>query len=168
MSNNPIQNLVDLFNLLPHPEGGYYSETYRSKGVLSQAALPAHYNGDRNFGTAIYFLLTRGNFSAFHKIKQDETWHFYAGDALLVHMISPEGHYSVVKIGSAYSDGEVPQFTVPGGYWFASECAPESNYSFVGCTVYPGFDFDDFVLANSQQLAQLFPQHRTIIERLTR
>ncbi|HEX5150315.1 MAG TPA: cupin domain-containing protein, partial [Parafilimonas sp.] len=81
---------IDHLQLKPHPEGGYYGETYRSSGVIPASALPL-FKGDRNYSTAIYYLLEQGDFSAFHRIKSDECWHHYAGDTLLIHILNPDG-----------------------------------------------------------------------------
>jgi predicted cupin superfamily sugar epimerase len=162
------KELVEKLNLEPHPEGGYYRETYRSSGIIPQNGLGAHYSGSRNYCTGIYFLLTNKNFSAFHKINQDEMWHFYEGSPLRIHMIDTKGDYMYQDIGTNLHIDEVPQFTVPAGVWFASEVVKGGNYSLVGCTVSPGFDFDDFVLATNKKLNKLFPKHKDIINRLTR
>lgn len=163
-----IKKLVATFNLLPHPEGGFYKETYRSDGVIRKDALPKNFSGDRNYATAIYFLLTSENFSAFHKIEQDEIWHFYDGSPLYVHVIDKEGNYTRHEVGIDIDAGQVPQLVVPAGCWFASSVKEEDSYSFVGCTVAPGFDFADFELANYETLAQEYPKHKEIIKKLTR
>jgi len=159
--------LVQHFNLLPHPEGGYYKETYRSAGQIPAHALPG-FTGDRNMATAIYFLLVKGNFSAFHRIKSDECWHFYAGDPLLVHVIHTNGSYELIRLGNNIANNEQFQAVVPVGAWFASETAPGGEFSFVGCTVAPGFDFTDFELAEAEALCKVFPQHASLIKRLCR
>ncbi|MGB1296418.1 MAG: cupin domain-containing protein [Flavobacteriales bacterium] len=163
-----IETLVDRFGLFPHPEGGFYKETYRSLGKISSDSLPQDIEGERNYSTAIYFLLTSESFSAFHRIKQDEIWHFYDGAPLEVHMISPEGVYSMVEVGRDFENGQQPQFMVPAGYWFGSRVKQGGAFSFVGCTVSPGFDFKDFELAEFEKLSQVFPKHTSIIEQLTR
>ena len=162
------EQLIDLLNLQKHPEGGYFKETYRSEGVIPSEVLKDGINGDRNYCTGIYFLLTSGNFSAFHRIKQDEMWHFYEGSPLVVHMIDNQGNYSFQKIGLDFEGGQVPQFVVPKGVWFASEVQEPDSYSLVGCTVSPGFDFKDFELAKKDYLLAEFPSHSEIIDRLTR
>jgi predicted cupin superfamily sugar epimerase len=165
MSIDSIQDLVDRLDLLPHPEGGFYKETYRSD--LSQIPPDALKIGEqRNLSTAIYFLLTKGNFSAFHRIKQDELWHHYIGDPIAVHIISPEGKYAKLLLGKDLEKGELPQHMVKGGTWFASETLGE--YSLAGCTVAPGFDFADFEMAQREDLANHFPVHREIIGLFTR
>ncbi len=160
--------LIKLLDLQPHPEGGYFKETYRSEGVVPESGLPNEYSGARNYCTGIYFMLTAGNFSAFHKINQDEMWHFYDGDPIRVHVITPAGDYFNQLVGRDLINGEVPQFVVAGGCWFASEVVEGGAYSFVGCTVAPGFDFADFDLASRKQLIELFPFHQDLIQRLTR
>ncbi|UAY52309.1 cupin domain-containing protein [Ferruginibacter albus] len=162
------QQLIKQFSLQPHPEGGYYKETYRSAEVIPVKVLDKRFKGDRNFSTAIYFLLEQGNFSAFHKIQSDECWHFYAGGLLLIHVIHINGKFETIKLGSDLQKGEVFQYVIPAGCWFASEPAPGTEFSFVGCTVAPGFDFDDFTLAKADVLAKTFPKQETIIRRLCR
>lgn len=162
-----INDIIKKFDLSQHPEGGYFKETYRSSGTIKNENLNPEFIGDRNYSTGIYFLLTSDSFSAFHKINQDEMWHFYLGTTLKLHMISPEGKYSYVLIGNDILNNEVPQFVVPAQYWFAAEVIQENSYAFTGCTVAPGFDFKDFVLPERKELIQLFPQHKEVITRLT-
>ncbi|SHH03999.1 cupin domain-containing protein [Flagellimonas flava] len=165
---NRISQLISNFGLQPHPEGGYFKETYRSDGLIPKISLPSHYPGNRNYATAIYFLLTSDTFSAFHRIKQDEIWHFYEGSPIKLHVISETGAYTEQLIGTNFSAGEVPQFVVPGNHWFAAETVEPNSYSFVGCTVSPGFDFADFVMADGTGLAAQFPDLGDVIGRLTR
>lgn len=162
------QQLIQQYNLQPHPEGGWYKETYKSNEHLSVDALPERFNGKRVFSTAIYFLLAQGNFSAFHRIKSDECWHFYAGDPLLIYLIQPNGSLHIVHLGNDIEKGQMFQYVVPANCWFASIPAPGSNFCFVGCTVAPGFDFVDFELANATELAALYPQHQNFITPLCR
>ena len=157
--------LIEKLSLLPHPEGGYFKEIYRSQ-QSSQLGKP--YNGQRSFSTSIYFLLTSDQFSAFHKISQDEIWHFYKGSPIHLHIIYPEGKYQLVKIGNNLEKGEVPQYVVPGGHWFAAEVINPNSYSLVGCTVAPGFDFLDFELAKQNDLTTICPQQKKLISQLIR
>jgi len=160
--------IIRKLELIPHPEGGYYKETYRSAESIPVQGLPGRFKGQRSFSTSIYYLLQQGDFSAFHRIKSDECWHFYAGGPLLVHMIRLSGEYSVTKLGSDLSKDEVFQFVVPAGSWFGSEPAPGSRFSLVGCTVAPGFDFQDFEIAGKEDLLNQFPRYREIISRMCR
>lgn len=119
--------------LQAHPEGGYYKETYRSKGTTVTP------HGIRNHSTAIYFLLEKGNFSAFHKIKSDELWHFYTGDPLSVYIIHPNATLEEIQLGLNPEKGQCPQAVVPANSWFASKVAGEGRFALAGCTVAPGF-----------------------------
>ncbi len=168
MDNLTIAEIVSHYQMLPHPEGGYYKETYKSSTLIPHNALPQSFTGDRAFSTAIYFLLDKGNFSGFHRIKSDECWHFYAGQTLHVYVLYDDGKLETIKLGRDVLNGETFQFVVPANAWFASEPAPGSTFSFVGCTVAPGFDFADFELAEAEELSKEFPQHESVVKRLCR
>jgi uncharacterized protein len=160
-------------NLEPHPEGGFYRQTYQADLILPRAALPPNFTGPRAVSTAIYFLLEGKSFSAFHRLRSDELWHFYAGAPLLLHVIGESGEYSKILLGSDPEAGEELQAVVKAGCWFASHLrdshARETNsFALVGCTVAPGFDFTDFELAKREELTRRYPQHRLLIEMLTR
>lgn len=159
---------IEGLKLQPHPEGGYFRETYRSEGIIPQSVLPAGFSGPRSYATGIYFLIERNNFSAFHRIASDESWHFYAGGGLLVHVIHADGRYECMQLGSEIHSGAVFQAVVPAGAWFASECATNAEFALVGCTVAPGFDFADFELAKADELSALFPDREELIRRLCR
>jgi uncharacterized protein len=165
---NTAQQFIDHYGLLPHPEGGWYKETYRSSEIIPAASLPARFGGDRNFSTAIYFLLEQGNFSGFHKIKSDECWHFYSGQVLHVYVLHEDGKMDIIKLGSDILNGELFQFVVPANCWFASRPAQESAFCFVGCTVAPGFDFTDFEMAKGEELIRMYPGHAEIFNELCR
>jgi len=159
---------VEKHQMLPHPEGGYFTETYRATEQIPKAALPDRFNGSRAFSTAIYFLLEGHHFSALHRIQADEVWHFYAGDPLEVFVIHPvSGALKIIRLGPDPDAGEVFQAVVPAGAWFGSRPVAGAAYSLVGCTVAPGFDFADFELAERVALLAEFPQHRAVIEGLT-
>jgi len=170
MSQSPDPaRLVQDLGLVPHPEGGYYRETYRSPETIPEAALPARFPGARNLATAIYFLLGPGDFSAFHRIRSDETWHYYTGSCGLgIHVIGTDGRYRLVRLGSRTEAGETFQATVPAGAWFASEPVDPAGFALVGCTVAPGFDFHDFELAGGEALSREHPALAGLIRRLTR
>jgi len=163
-----VQQLIRHYQMQPHPEGGYFLQTYRSSGSIPHAVLPEGFTGDRPFSTAIFFLLEQGNFSAFHRIRSDECWHFYEGHPLLVHILLQDGTLITVRLGSDIGNGELFQYVVPANCWFASEPAPGSDYSLVGCTVSPGFDFTDFEMADAATLAGLYPGQSALIQRLCR
>lgn len=163
-----VDILVKALDLIPHPEGGFYKETYRSPVKLTQQCLSPDFSGERNIATGIYFLIEKGNFSALHKIKSDETWHFYAGDALEVTEIDESANLKITAIGPDILKGQAFQYTVKANTWFGSRVSAAGNFSLVGCTVYPGFDFNDFEMAERSVLVKQFPQHKSIITELTR
>jgi predicted cupin superfamily sugar epimerase len=154
---------IEKLGLLPHPEGGFYKETYRSEGsiVLDNKKVRPH-------STAIYFLMEAANFSAFHRIQSDELWHFYDGDPLEVFYFDKNGLLIRILLGSNPEKGEEMQAVVPAKAWFGSRPCDGSLYSLVGCTVSPGFDFEDFEMAKKNQLLMEYPEHAKIIEELTR
>jgi predicted cupin superfamily sugar epimerase len=162
-----IEEIIKSLNLLPHPEGGYYKETYRSVGNINTDSLDESYNGKRSYSTCIYFLLTSGNFSAFHKIKQDEIWHFHEGSPIKLHTISENGIHQEYIIGNNFSAKQEPQLVVNGNHWFAASINEENSYALVSCTVSPGFDFNDFILPKRSELISKFPQHKELIQQYT-
>jgi predicted cupin superfamily sugar epimerase len=160
--------IIRHLRLEPHPEGGYYRETYRSGGLIPHAALPPEFSGDRAYATAICFLLEAGGFSAFHRIRSDECWHFYQGVALNIYVLEPTGGLTVIRLGADLPNGDVFQAVVPAGRWFASRPAEPQGYALVGCTVAPGFEFADFEMASAEGLIAEFPQHASLIRQLCR
>ncbi len=163
-----MEEIISHLNLKPHPEGGYFRETYRSDNYINEDSLTSNYEGKRNYSTCIYFLLTSNIFSAFHRIQQDEIWHFYSGSPIRLHTISETGIHSEFIIGNDFAKEQVPQLVVTGGFWFGAEVINPNDYSLVGCTVAPGFDFADFELPTRQKLISLFPENEKIITRLTK
>lgn len=154
--------------LEPHPEGGYYRQAYKSDLVLKKEGLPASFAGARAASTAIYFLLQGEEFSAFHRLQSDEVWHFYVGSPLVVHVLERDGRYSKILLGNDPEAGDVLQAVVKAGCWFASQVRDGKGFALVGCTVAPGFEFEDFEMANREELIGEYPQHRRVIESLTR
>lgn len=112
--------------------------------------------------------MTSDDFSAFHKINQDETWYFHEGTSIKIHQIAPDGTYSFVTLGNNIIKKQQFQYTVPAEYWFGATVEKDNSYALVGCAVAPGFDFNDFVLANRHKMIDLFPQHTDIIKSLTK
>src|SRR4051812_47863883 len=105
------QDYIEYLQLMPHPEGGFYKETYRSGGSIAPACLTG-FSGARSYSTAIYFLLQAGDFSAFHRIKSDEVWHFYSGGGLFIHVIEPGGDYYCIRLGNNINQNELFQYVV--------------------------------------------------------
>jgi hypothetical protein len=159
---------VERLKLEPHPEGGYFRQTYKADLTITREALPAGFNGARAASTAIYFLLEGQNFSAFHRLRSDEVWHFYAGSPLFVQVIDPSRERRSIFLGNNPDAGQTLQAVVPAGCWFASHVWDWKSWALVGCTVAPGFDFADFEMGKRAELIREFPEHREVIERLTR
>jgi hypothetical protein len=156
------QRLVALLDLAPHPEGGFYRETWRSP--LALAGLP---RGERAASTAIYFLLPAGTFSALHRVESDEAWHHYDGDPVELHLLDDAGTHLRVLLGRDLAAGQRPQHVVPAGTWQAAVPVGD-RYALCGCTVSPGFDFRDFAMPPREELTRRFPQHAELVARLTR
>ena len=152
------QQLIDALGLLPHPEGGFYKETYRSELTLE--------GQERNLLTSIYFLLTSENVSRFHRIKSDELWYFHAGSPLIVHTLSERGHEQH-HLGLDLSKGQQPFLWIPKDTIFGSTVLEKESFSLVSCAVAPGFDFRDFELFERPKLLAAYPEYREIVERLT-
>ena len=155
---NEIQSIVAQLGLQPHPEGGFYRETYRSEKTLEGT--------ERQLITSIYFLLTGTNVSRFHRITSDECWYFHAGNPIVVHTLTPDGHTGFI-LGNDLKNGQLPFYLVPGGTIFGSCMLDDKGYALVSCAVAPGFDFSDFELFETEQLLREFPEHEAIIRKLT-
>lgn len=160
MPETDLNYIIKELNLMPHPEGGYFSETYRSDAVIPAAS------GERNVSTAIYYLLRSKDISRFHRIRSDEVWHHYMGTAVTIHIIHEDGLYEAKQVGKSLEDGEKPQCVVPAGAWFGATVDQENSFALCGCTVAPGFDFEDFEMADRYRMLQAFPEHEAIIEKL--
>ncbi|XP_038878514.1 uncharacterized protein LOC120070727 [Benincasa hispida] len=180
--------IVAKLNLKPHPEGGFYAETFRDSSVhLSKSHLPPEYKVDREVSTCIYFLVPSGCVSALHRIPCAETWHFYLGEPLTVlELNEKDGRVKLTCLGSdLIGDNQLPQYTVPPNVWFGAfptkdfnisadgtvtKAAPrdsENHYSLVGCSCAPAFQFEDFELAKRSDLASRFPNSEALISLLT-
>ncbi|BFM40669.1 cupin domain-containing protein [Synechocystis sp. LKSZ1] len=165
-----LQTLIDHLQLSPHPEGGYFRETYRAPESIPQSVLPPRFQGERQFSTAIYFLLPEGGISCLHRIAADEVWHFYLGGPLTIVQMHPDQGLKTTQLGPDLLAGEILQWVVPAGWWFGAYCPLGSGYSLVGCTVAPGFDFADFEMAERQALQAEMGHHPSAqpwIEKLT-
>lgn len=159
--------LIEALELAPHPEGGYYRETWRSPLKVDLAGGPGEPAGTRSFGTAIYYLLSGRDVSRLHRLKTDEIFHLYAGGPLIIHMLSEDGGYRAVTLGDDVGAGHAFQATVPGGCWFGASLAEVDSFALVGCTLAPGFDFEDFEMGGRAELLAAFPDHGKIIRQLT-
>ncbi len=164
------EQLIATLELEPHPEGGFFRETYRATETISRAALPSRFRGDRAFSTAIYFLIHGKQFSALHRICSDELWSFYLGEPLELVEITSDGRLTTTLLGPDIKAGARPQAVIPAGSWFASRLARPDPHAFalVGCSVAPGFDFADFELARRETLLDAYPQHEDMIRAMTR
>lgn len=160
-------SIVKLYDLQPHPEGGFYKRTYQSTLQIDQTNLGSSFHGPRACSTAIYFLLDSGSKSHLHRIASDEIWHFYLGGPMTVLQIAPGGEVIHTVLGQDLAIGQTVQHCVPAGHWFGAFPNPGTEFAFVGCTVSPGFDFAEFEMANRVELMQKFPSARDWIIKLT-
>ena len=164
---NSAKYYIEKLGLTQHVEGGAFHETYRSALLIPQEVLSDNFKGNRNVSTAIYFLLSYGQFSAFHKILSDEMWHFYAGQTLTIYEIENNGNLITHQLGADLEKGEKFQCVIKAGNWFGSRCEIANGFSLVGCTVSPGFDFADFELANRNELCHAFPALTDLVNEMT-
>jgi len=148
---------IQALRLIPHPEGGFYREFHRSEHIMEKNSLPEGFTGKRELASFIYYMLTSDNFSAFHRLRSDEIWHFHDGSAFLLHLIDHHGIYSVVRLGINPNIGQVPCFVIPAGFYFAAEVSEENSFALASCTVIPGFSFDDFEMPTRNELISIFP-----------
>ena len=149
-------------------EGGFYAEAYRSREMLAATCLPSRYSGARCFGTAIYFLLTPDTFSALHRLKSDEVYHFYVGDPVETLVLRADGSGEVLALGSDLYRGLRPQAVIPAGAWQGSRLRAGGKFALLGTTVAPGFEFSDFELGDREFLLAKYPDFSRMIRELTR
>ena len=163
--NSKAKAYIKKLGLKKHPEGGYYREVYRSGEKILAGHLPKRYKSNRNFSTSIYFLLEGKQFSAFHLLQSDELWHYYDGSDVIIYIIYKNGDLTIKNLGKS-NDAEF-QIVIKKHSWFAAELEDKKSFSLFGCTVSPGFDYEDFELGDKKSLVKKFPQHKPLIERLT-
>ena len=163
------QQIIDLLALQSLTiEGGYFRETYpRPPFSIPAAALPVDYGGDRSASTAIYYFLTPETFSAIHRVKSDEVFHFYAGDPVGMLQLLPDGSGRTVAIGNDLAAGHTPQVVVPAGVWQGCRLIAGGRWALLGCTVAPGFDYADFEAGPREQLITTHPKFAELIDALT-
>ena len=160
--NDDARAVVTALGLAPHPEGGFFRETFRAPLPIDAP------QGPRAASTAIYFLLPAGSFSALHRVRSDEVWHHYDGDPVDIHTMDDDaGQARVVRLGRDLARGDRPQVVVPAGVWQAAVPVGK-RFALCGCTVAPGFEFADFEMPSRAELLRLFPALRELVERLTR
>jgi len=166
MPGRRADEIVARLGLAPHPERGFFAETYRASLAVDAAAT---HGGARAASTAIYFLVTRDAPATFlQRLRSDEVFHLYEGGPLDVLLLGGGSDGQVRRLGLDLAAGERPQIVIPAGTWFAAELAPAATHCLIGCTVAPGFDFADFELAEGPELAARFPGHAERIARMTR
>jgi len=157
---------IEKLELIPHPEGGYFKEAFRSEEGISKTALPERYTSGRNYYSSIYFLLKNDDISAFHRLKSDEVWHHYEGCSVELHVLSEGGGYKLLKLGKDLENGETPQVKMKKGDWFGAELRDKSRYALTGCTVAPAFEYEDFEFGRKSELLKEYPEQKEVIERL--
>lgn len=163
------EDIIQRFNLKPHPkEGGFYSETYRSKEIIAQNNLPEKYDSSRTFSTCIYFLLTHDTFSEMHRISSDEIFHFYLGDPVKMLHLYPEGHAETIILGNDIEKDMTPQIIIPKGIWQGAMLIEGGKFALMGTTVSPGFEFQDYESGKREKLIEKYPLYNELIYKLTR
>lgn len=162
------EQIREFLKMQPHPiEGGYFAEAYRSVGSVPQSAL-RNYPGDRSLSTAIYYMLTAETFSAMHRVRGDEMFHFYLGDPVEMLQLKPDGTSEVIVLGQDIAAGMRLQHNVPGGVWQGSRLREGGHYVLLGTTMAPGFEYEDYETGRRQELLARYPERSRMIESLTR
>lgn len=168
MLGRPTQRyreIIDVLGLSPHPERGYFVETYRAGQRVKSSARP----GERSASTAIYFLVAAAEPHTYlHRLASDEVFHLYEGGPLEVLRLFPDGSWDVPVLGMDLRAGQRPQLVIPAGTWFGTELAPHATHCLIGCTVAPGFEFEDFELAQGGELEARYPGASERIRRMRR
>lgn len=160
------QEVIDILNLVPHPEeGGHFIETHRSDEMMDGA--PLRYEGERCHGTAIYYMLTPETYSHMHRLKSDEIFHFYLGDPCEMTQLHPDGSGELVILGQDLATGQRPQVIVPRHSWQGMRLLPGGSFGLLGCTVAPGFEFEDYDHGSREELVAQYPDFAEQIIRLT-
>src|SRR5580658_375538 len=155
-----VDQIIQSLNLKPHPEGGYYRETYRGPSPIPGL------KPQRFFSTAIYYLLTPDSVSKMHRLASDEIFHFYLGDPVTWVLLGPDGNAQKMVLGQGLEQGQQVQLVIPAGTWFGGYLNEGGSFALMGTTVAPGFEFDDFVLGGREKLLALFPRAAEEIRRL--
>lgn len=167
MVDSATEKIVKQLSLQPHPEGGWYRETYRSEESIPQDSLPERYSASRSISTCIYYLLDATTFSTMHLVQSDEIYHFYSGSPLELLLLLPDGTSRIEIIGNDIAAGHHPQFVIHRGWWQGSRVRPGGEYALIGATVAPGFDFADFAVGSRDELTTRWPDAADMIAELT-
>lgn len=161
--------VIAKFRLEPLPqEGGFFRRTYEHAVARPARELGIDAVDTRRLSTAIYFLVTPSDFSALHRVKSDELFHFYSGDSVEMIQIEASGGLSIITIGADLALGETPQVLVPAGIWQGLRLKEGGDWALLGTTVSPGFEYADFEIGDRAALQAEYPAHRMLIERFTR
>ena len=161
------EEIKDLLGLEPHPTCGFVAETYRSSSKIPASALPQAYEGDRPFGSALYFLVTPGAQIVLHRIRSDQLYHHYLGASLEVLLLYPDGTGEVVTVGSDLGAGQRPQLFLPGGTFHTSRLAPDADYALLASTEWPGVEPPDVEHGDADALVRAYPDLRDEIRAFT-
>lgn len=163
------QQYIEELKLVAHREGGYFVRIYHSDNRVQALAAQYGENNLRSAGTCIYYLLEKNDFSAWHKLKSDEIWHFCDGALLKLYILDVNGNLIEKLLGAPQQNVNASfQIAIPAGDWFAAELVDKQSFCLVTCTVFPGFEYEDFELADRQKLSAQFPQHAALINKFTR
>jgi len=162
-------DIIRQLGLKPHPtEGGYFLETYRSEDIIKKDALRGRYKDDKSAGTAIYYLLTPDSYSAMHRLKTDEVFHFYLGDPVTMLLLYPDGSSEVITLGQKLFNSEQVQAVIPRDTWMGAFLNEDGEFALMGTTMAPGFDYDDFELGQADELIKKYPNREKLMRRLTK
>ncbi len=167
-STRHAQYWIEKLNMTKHPEGGFFAPAFRASEQISRDGLPDRFAGNRAIVSSIYYLLEKGRFSTFHRLKSFEIWNFFEGDPLTIHVLDPHGALIEKRLGPDFDAGESFQAAIEPENWFAAEHRGPGEFTLAGCTVAPGFEWEDMEIAGRAELQARYPQHAEIIERLTR
>ena len=164
------EEVKKLLGLQPHPrEGGWFVRTYEaSEKIGAESFADGRYPGSRRTGTAIYYLLEPNTFSEIHRLRSDEVFHFYAGDAVEMLQLLPGGNGRRIVIGNDLGAGEMPQVLVERGVWQGSRLVQGGRWALLGCTVSPGFEYEDYESGDRSRLVGEWPGYADLIMALTR
>jgi len=163
------REVIDMLGLTPHPEeGGFFREGHRSAETLSADVLPERYGSARCHSTAIYYLLTPETYSHMHRLETDEVFHFYLGDPCEMLHLHPDGRGETVLLGQDLAAGQRPQVVVPRGVWQGMRLVPGGAFALMGCTVAPGFEYEDYAHGARTELLGQYPDFAELIRLLTK